>query len=129
MEKLQINKQMVIAFYEMMFNRNEVREAVNRYISDDFREHSPYMADGKEALIEYFERMAIEYPGKQVTIKRSLAEGDYVVLHCHQQWPDSEEEHLAGIDIFRIDGEGKIAEHWDVLQAIPEEKINPNPVF
>jgi predicted SnoaL-like aldol condensation-catalyzing enzyme len=127
MSELEKNKSNARAFYDLMFNQCKPREAIERYVGDEYIQHNPHVADGKEEFIEYFERMAVEYPGKVTHFKRAIAEENLVVLHCHQQWPGDQD--YAGMDIFRFDESGKIVEHWDVLQIVTPESKNDNGLF
>ena len=110
MNMLERNKKNVVAFYDLMFNQSKPREAMERFASDTYIQHNPGL-------------------GKRVHFKRVVAEGNYVVLHCHQEWPGYKDKDWAGIDIFRVDDSGKIVEHWDVLQIVPPQSANANTMF
>lgn len=120
------NKQNAIAFYKMAYEGNPQR-AVDLYVGDQYIQHNPLVADGTAPFIEYFERMQCEYPDKFIEFVRAVAEGDLVALHTHQTWPGDEE--YVTMDFFRFDKNGKIIEHWDSIQQIPESAANDNKMY
>lgn len=123
----QSNKEIVTAFFRMMFQDREIDEAVRLYVSPDYVQHNPYMRDGVGPMVDFFPPYFDQHPQAIVEIKRVIAEGDLVVIH--NQWRDSPEDRgQAVVDIFRVD-QGKIVEHWDVSQEIPENPANQNGMF
>jgi predicted SnoaL-like aldol condensation-catalyzing enzyme len=115
-----------MAFYRLAYEGN-TRDAVKYYVGAEYIQHNPLVGDGKDAFIEYFERMAREYPGKSIKFVRSVAEGDLVALHTYQEWPGGDE--YVTMDFFRFDTHGKIVEHWDSVQQIPESSANGNTMY
>ncbi len=120
------NKQNAIAFYKMAY-LGDPSGAVTRYVGDDYIQHNPDVADGKAGFIQYFERMAAEYPNKSIEFVRAVAEGNLVALHTHQRWPDGDE--YVTMDFFRFDDAGKIVEHWDTIQQVPPVTASGNPMY
>jgi predicted SnoaL-like aldol condensation-catalyzing enzyme len=127
MSNPETNKTNVSRFYAMMFNDCNPRKAVEQYVGDEYIQHNPHVATGKLGFIEYFERMAREWPGKHVDIKQIFADGNFVIVHCLQRWPGGDD--YVAIDIFRLDDNGKIVEHWDALQILPHGSENSNGMF
>ena len=122
------NKENVAAFYELAFNQHKLDEAVAKYVAEPYIQHNPGVADGGKAFIDSFAPYLKEHPQSRATIKRVIAEGDLVVVHVHSQSaPDDRGE--AVMDIFRLDADGKIVEHWDVAQAIPEQTVSGHEMF
>lgn len=123
---LEQNKHSAIEFYRMAYLGNP-RKAVELYVGADYKQHNPAVGDGKEAFIEYFDRMQSEYPEKSIEFVRVIAEDDLVALHTHQTWPGNDE--YVTMDFFRFDNNGKIVEHWDAIQGIPDESKNGNTMY
>lgn len=125
-QQLAINKKNAIEFYKMSYE-GEPRKAVKLYVGSEYIQHNPLVGDGIEAFIAYFERMAEEYADKSIEFVRAVAEGNLVALHTHQKWPDEEE--YVTMDFFRFDEKGKIVEHWDSVQQIPDFTANGNTMY
>ena len=123
----QINKDNALAFYDLMFNQANPAAAIALYVGEIYIQHNPHVKDGKKGFIDYFEEMALKFPQKKVKFIRTISEGDLVVIHCYQHWPGDND--YAAIDIFRFDYDGKIVEHWDVLQIVPAKAENQNGIF
>ncbi len=123
---LEANKSNAIAFYKMAYEGNP-REAIQKYVGNEYIQHNPDVSDGTQGFIDYFERMKLEYPEKSIEFVRCIAEGDLVALHTHQIWPDNDE--YVTMDFFRFDENGKICEHWDSIQQIPKNSANENTMY
>ena len=87
----------------------------------------PCVGNGIQPFIDYFERMQMNIPNKSITFVRAVAEDDLVALHTHQVWPNNDE--WVTMDYFRFDENGKIVEHWDVIQQVPESSANGNTMY
>lgn len=122
------NKQNAIEFYEMAFNQHQVQQAADRYLSEEYLQHNPLVKDGKQAFIDAFTPLLKQFPHSKATIQRAIAEGDLVVLHVHSQKADGDIG-TAVVDIFRFDDKGKIVEHWDVSQPVPEKTASGRGMF
>jgi predicted SnoaL-like aldol condensation-catalyzing enzyme len=120
------NKKNAIEFYRMAYEGNP-NEAVKLFVGKEYIQHNPLVGDGKEPFILYFDKMAAEYKNKSIEFVRAIAEGDLVALHTHQTWPGNDE--YVTMDFFRFDEAGKIVEHWDAIQEIPENSANNNTMY
>ncbi|GAB5539434.1 MAG: nuclear transport factor 2 family protein [Salibacteraceae bacterium] len=123
---IELCKQNAIDFYKMAYE-GDPKRAVELFVGNEYIQHNPDVKDGTEGFIAYFNKMQREYPNKSIEFLRCIAEGDLVALHTHQTWPGNEE--YVTMDFFRFDNRGKICEHWDSIQKIPESSANSNSMF
>jgi predicted SnoaL-like aldol condensation-catalyzing enzyme len=120
------NKKTVVAFYEAAINRKDF-EAASKYLGPRYVQHNPNAADGPEGLKTFLGFLKEKFPNAKSEIKRVFADGDYVILHVHAvREPGTRGSAI--VDIFRLEG-GKVVEHWDVVQPIPEKAANANGMF
>ncbi len=123
---LEENKRIATEFYDAAINRKDF-EAASQYLGSEYTQHNPTAADGPEGLRGFIDFLKARSPEQRGEIKRVIAEGDLVVLHVHSTRGDGTPGR-AIVDIFRVD-EGKVVEHWDVIQDIPAEPANSNGMF
>lgn len=126
---LERNKSNVLAFYDLMFNQSKPADAMRLYGGATYTQHNPEVPDGRDAFIAFFEKMAKDHPAKSVTFKRVFAEGNYVILHSEHRFPGWRGGKWAAMDIFRLDDQGKLVEHWDAVQKVPNKSANGNGMF
>lgn len=123
---LEANKKLVVAFYEASINKKDFA-AASRYLGSQYKQHNPTARDGAEGLKAFIEFLKMRFPNQHGEIKQVIAEGDLVVLHVHSTRGD-DTPGRAIVDIFRVE-HGKVVEHWDVIQDIPEKAANSNGMF
>lgn len=120
------NRAVVAQFVDLFYTKKDVRAAFETYVTADYVQHNPNIPDGRDAAIAILEPM-FSRPDARFEIKRILVDGNLAVIHLHgRTQPDSKGG--AVVDIFRLEN-GKIVEHWDVIQPIPDQAINPHPMF
>ncbi len=120
------NKKTVLAFYNAAINNKDFEEA-SKYLGDEYIQHNPMAASGPEGLKAFVELAKKSFPEYRTEFKRVFVDGDYVIVHCHAK-ANAQDRGSAVIDIFRLEN-GKVVEHWDVIQSIPEKASNTNGMF
>jgi predicted SnoaL-like aldol condensation-catalyzing enzyme len=123
---LEANKKLVVAFYDASINKKDFA-AASRYLGTQYKQHNPTAHDGTEGLKAFIEFLRARFPNQHGEIKQVIAEGDLVVLHVHSTRGDNTPGR-AIVDIFRVE-HGKVVEHWDVIQDVPEKAANSNGMF
>lgn len=120
-------KEITVEFFKMAFTDRQPVKAAKKYISETkYIQHNPEGADGRDVFIKGFAQYILNSDYK-AEIKRVIAEGDLVVVHAHGK-ATSKDKGEAVVDIFRVE-DGKIVEHWDVIQQVPEKSANNNTMF
>ena len=112
------NKATVVAYYTTAFNDKKPEEAVAKYGGPVYIQHNPQAADGFDAFIAFVNSFTQQFPQLHVDIKRVIGECNMVVTHSHIT-TSPHDRGSAVADIFRLNRQGKVVEHWDVLQAVP----------
>ena len=125
-EHLERNKRNVVEFYDFVINEKDFT-AARRFLGDRYRQHNPLVGDGPEGLCRFIAGLRKDYPGARSEVIRVVAEGDLVVLHVRSTRTSAEQRAI--VEIFRLLPDGRIDEHWDVIQPVPSTSANPNGMF
>ena len=123
---LEANKKVVVDFYDKGLNQKDY-EAAAKHFGPRYIQHNPGARDGTEGFKALVAFLKEKFPNSRSEIKRVFAEGDYVILHVHSM-REPGQRGRAIVDIFRLE-DGKIVEHWDVVQDVPEQPANTNTMF
>lgn len=121
------NRAIITDFIDMFYGQKKPREAFEKYVAADYIQHNPGAPDGREATLALLEPFMKSMPDRTTKVLRILVDGDLAAVHSRgAKGPD--DRGMAIVDIFRLK-DGKIVEHWDVLQPVPEQSANPHPMF
>ena len=124
--KQEANRKIVLEFYEKGLNQKDAEGAI-AYMGNRYVQHNPNAADGPDGFRKFIAFLREKFPNSKSEIKRSFVDGDYVILHVHAvREPGTRGNAI--IDIFKLEN-GKIVEHWDAVQPIPENPANNNTMF
>ena len=136
-QQMEANKKAVLEFYDLAINKKDFDLGVvlsashnpygDKFIGSRYVQHNPRAADGPEGLKAFLAFLREKFPDYHSDIKRVFADGDYVIVHVHNV-PSPGSRGAAIIDIFKLE-DGKVVEHWDVRQDIPEQSANSNTMF
>jgi predicted SnoaL-like aldol condensation-catalyzing enzyme len=119
------NKDNVLALYDLMINRKKSEEGTAEFVSPAYIQHNPLIADGSVALGKFFGQVTRERPKARVVVHRIIAVDDYVWAHVNflnLSNDDPNDTGIAGVDIYKMDADGKAIEHWDTLQFVGDPK-------
>ncbi|WP_082344504.1 nuclear transport factor 2 family protein [Pseudomonas sp. P1.8] len=121
------NRQVVLEFIHLAFTEKQLRPAFERYVAPSYIQHNPNAPDGTVAAIQFLEGFQQQFPDARYDVQRVASEDDLVFVHVHAR-TSADDPGIAVVDIFRLEN-GRIAEHWDVLQPVPEKSVSAHPLF
>jgi predicted SnoaL-like aldol condensation-catalyzing enzyme len=121
---VETNKRTVVEFFDLAFNQKRIAEAMERCIGPTYTQHNPEIADGREGLATFVHELTAQFPEFSVSVERVIAEGDLVAAHVYATRSPGDRG-VVSMDMFRLE-DGRLVEHWDVVQEIPDAAANSN---